>query len=179
MLEGRLKWDEDLPFESRQVREMFACFGLAVYKGQCLEEQIRMVLSYMYKQDILHTPPSDRDSFYDEEVNKTLGQMAKKLQGKANLSQALEKKLCQAIAIRNRLVHHYFREHAEDEVTFGGREKIIFDLQKQADFLGETDKEFTDILKAWIQRMGVSKTELKKFIETQLLEMKRANRCRK
>ena len=159
MLNSQFEWQEDLPLYAQQNREVFAHFGRAMYHAQCLEHQIGLLLASMYNPEFLKVPPEDRDAFFDRESKKTLGRMEEDLGNKAHLSPTLENRLREAVELRNWLAHRYFPERARDILNLEGREKMISELQKKADFLKELDGEFTAILKEWFLSNGGSKEE--------------------
>lgn len=161
MSNDQLEWQEELPFEAQQRREVFARFGLAMYFAQCLERQIGFLLATMYNQEFLQVPPEERDAFFDREAAKTLGRMKRDLGKKTYLSTTLESRLHEAVKLRNWLAHRYFGERDLNITTPEGREQMIFELQEKADFLKELDREFTQLLLQWFYSKGGSKEEFK------------------
>lgn len=159
MSNEQLEWQEDLPFEAQQRREVFARFGLAMYFAQCLERQIGFLLATMYNQEFLQGSPEERDAFFEREANKTLGRMVRDLGNKAQLSTTLESRLEEALKLRNRLAHRYFSERALKITTLEGREQMIFELQEKAELFKELDREFTELLFQWFYSKGGSKEE--------------------
>lgn len=159
MSNDQLEWLEELPFEAQQKREVFARFGLAMYYANCLERQIGLLLATMYNQKFLQVQTEERDSFFDREAKKTFGQMVRDLGNKAQLSTTLESKLQKALKLRNTLAHRYFWERAFNITTLEGREKMIVELQKKADFFKELDREFKHLLLQWFYSKGGSKEE--------------------
>ena len=150
-------WQENLPFDARQRREVFARFGLAIYYAQCLEQQIGMMLASMYNREFLEVQPKDRDGLFEREIAKTLGRMARDLETRAGISQALNERLCRAVEIRNWLAHDYFYQRMSEINSLEGRETMITELQEKADFLQELEQEFTDIMYKWMKQLGITK----------------------
>ena len=165
---GNLGWQEDLPLEAQQRREVFASFGVAMYYAQCLEHQLGSMLASMCNRQFLEVPPEDRDAFYDRELSKTLGQMVRTLKNTISIPPSLEDRLKKAVDIRNWLAHRYFCERAREILSLREREHMISELQEQADFLQVLDREFTKIMEKWMERLGVSKEdineEMRKFL---------------
>ena len=153
-------WHEDLPLEAQQRREVFARFGLAMYHAQCLERQLGLMLASMFNRQFLEAPPEDRDAFYDRELSKTLGQMVRALKNTISIPPTLEDRLKKAVDIRNWLAHRYFREREREILSLREREHMISELQEQADFLQALDREFTEIMEKWMERLGVSKEDI-------------------
>ena len=177
MLSNKFEWQQDLPVEAQQKREVFARFGLAMYHAQCLERQIKLMFVSMYNQKFLQVPLTGRNPFLDEEsIRKTLGQIKKELKEKASLSPTLETRLAEAVNLRNWLAHDYFRVREREMLALEGREKMISELQEKADWLQELDREFTDILKNWLCIMGISKEEIESEIENYFQEIISSNR---
>ena len=168
--DGNFGWQEDLPLDAQQRREVFARFGLAMYYAQCLEKQLGLMLASMYNRQFLKVPPEARDAFYDKELAKTLGRMAKDLKNTINISPTLEDRLNKAVEIRNRLAHHYFYKRSRKILSWQGREHIISELQEQADFLQALDTEFTEIMKKWMEHLGTSKEDVHEEMRTFLRE---------
>ena len=150
-------WQEELPFDAQQRREVFARFGLTMYYAQCLEQQIGMMLASMYNREFLEVESEDRDRFFEREIAKTLGRMAKDLKTRAGISPTLNDRLCRAVEIRNWLAYDYFYQRSLAINSLEGREKMITELQEQADFLQDLDQEFTDIMYKWMKYLGITK----------------------
>ena len=157
---GNLGLQEDLPLDAQQRREVFARFGAALYYAQCLEHQLGLMLASMCNRKFLEVPPEDRDAFYDRELTKTLGQMAKALKNAIGIPPMLEDRLKKAVEIRNWLAHRYFCERAREILSLREREHMISELQEQADFLQALDIEVTEIMEKWMERLGVSKEDI-------------------
>ena len=165
---GNCGRQEDFPLEAQQRREVFARFGLAMYYAQCLEQQLGLMLASIYNRQFIKVPPEDRDAFYDKELTKTLGRMARDLANIKSVSPTLKDRLKRAVKIRNWLAHGYFCDRSRKILSLRGREHMISELQDQAGFLEALDGEFTEILEKWMEHLGVSKediyVEMRKFL---------------
>ena len=76
----RVDWEAQTPtFEDRQIREVYARFGLAVYFSQCVERQLGVVLATMSRNFSAIATKADFDLALDKEFAKTMGQMARDL----------------------------------------------------------------------------------------------------
>jgi hypothetical protein len=167
---GTLGWQEDLPLDAQQRREVFARFGVAMYYAQCLEHQLGLMLASMYNRQFLEVPPENRDALYDTELAKTLGRMVKDLKNAIDISPTLQDRLNNAVEIRNWLAHRYFYERSREILSLRGREQMISELQEQADFLQALDTEFTKIMKQWMEHLGVSQEDIYEEMRTFLRE---------
>ena len=159
----RVDWQQEAPsFEDRQVREVYARFGLAAYCGQCVERALGMVLATMYGEhsDIVWWHEFDR--VLEGEFAKTLGRMAKDLSKSVDLPSAFEGRLRHAVTERNRLMHSYFWDSAVKFASADGREAMIAELQEAADFLSSFDDELNEILQTWLDSVGVSSERVRR-----------------
>lgn len=86
--------------------------------------------------------------------------MARELKDKSHLSETLETRLRTAVNLRNGLAHNYFYERARDLLHSGGREKLIKELHDVANFLDKLDKELTETLQLWLNKMGVTNKKI-------------------
>ena len=169
MSKPNVEWDQDLPVEGRQRRETFARFGLAVYQAQCVERQIGILIASALNRDFLRTSPEERDSFFDVEFAKTLGQLMRALSEMMPLNPELEPRLKRALQLRNWLAHDYFWQRAGSILTDDGRERMIAELQETADFFGTLDAELTAMSDKWLDRVGISR----QVIEREMQKYKR------
>ena len=165
MSSGNSDWQDDLPLDAQQRREVFARYGVAMYYAQCLEHQLGLMLASMCNHGFLSTPQDARDALFDQELSKTLGKMAQSLKEALPVPPTLEDRLTRAVEIRNWLAHRYFRERAREILSVRGREVMISELQERADFLQVLDGEFTGITEKWLSRMGVSSEDIRAEME--------------
>ena len=165
MSSGNYYWQEALPVDAQQRREVFARYGLAMYYAQCLEYQLGLMLASMCNHEFLDTPHEARDTLFDQELSKTLGQIAQNLKKVMPISPTLKDRLARAVEVRNWLAHRYFRERAKEILSVRGRDVMISELQERADFLQALDREFTGLMEKWLSRMGVSSEDIRAEME--------------
>lgn len=146
---------EQLSVDSEQIRETFAHFGLAMYRAQCVEKQLGILLASTLKPDFLRVTPEERDIYFDVEFGKTLGQLIKSLQTAVPVPQALERRLSRALVLRNWLSHEYFWQRSIQGLSSQGRVRMIDELKESGEFLFSVDEELTAISMAWLADQGV------------------------
>ncbi|WP_375399950.1 hypothetical protein [uncultured Amnibacterium sp.] len=136
--------EDDLDDEDYQVREVYAQFGLTVYKAQVLEKGI--VTTTTFAEAVI-TGERDPDRFaelYDTlwEANYalTLGPLLKKFRRLVENDPKLAAELNAALKARNRLAHTFFWEHAEDFMSVPGREDMLSELLLLLDRFDDLDK---------------------------------------
>jgi len=147
-------WEQDLPREAQQRREVFARFGLAVFQTQAVERQVGILLATMGSPGFLNSTPEDRGLFFETSFKKTLGRLVKDLGKAVDLPPHLETDLDRALELRNWLAHGYFWERAEEILHWDGCESMISELQEAADFLEALDAELTALGIAALRAMG-------------------------
>lgn len=161
----RVDWEAQTPtFEDRQVREVYARFGLAVYCGQCVERQLGMVLATVYGDLSAIETKDDFDVALDKEFAKTMGQMTRDLAKAVKLPAAFEGRLRHAVRERNRLVHPFFWDRAATFVSADGREAMIAELQEAADFLCDFGDELKEIHQCWLDKFGISTERVRQAV---------------
>lgn len=130
--ESSIGREDDLDDEDYQVREVYAQFGLTVYKAQVLEKGIVNVTTFAEAVATGERDP-DRfaalyDSLWDSNFQLTLGPLLKKFRRVVDGDHRLAADLSDALKVRNRLAHTFFWEHAEGMMSFTGREEMLSEL---------------------------------------------------
>lgn len=145
---------KELDFESQQIRETFACFGLASYQAQCMEKQIVILISIMYNPEFAKSTPLQRDEFFGRDFKKTLGRLISDLKTAGNIESNLEERLDDMVKKRNWLVHDYYWERAGEFNSIKGRDAMIDELIRLASEFEKLDADLTDIMDRWVQAAG-------------------------
>ena len=121
--------DTQLP-ESEHSKELFAYFGLAVYYGQALEQQLTNLL-LLTKLSQGKTPSeADLADLYQRKLGNSLGQLIKEIQHHFPFSEAETAQLQEVWKQRNYIVHDYFKERIQYTFTPAGRAHIIRELKR-------------------------------------------------
>jgi hypothetical protein len=121
--------DTHLP-ESEHSKELFAYFGLAVYYGQALEQQLTNLL-LLTKLSQGKTPSeADLADLYQRKLGNSLGQLIKEIQHHFPFSEEDTAQLQKVWKQRNYIVHDYFKERIQDTFTPAGRAHIIRELKR-------------------------------------------------
>lgn len=114
-------WDghaEPTHREDWEVREVYAAFGVAVYFAQVVE--FAVVNHIAIARTVAggrRLTGSEFDALFDELFGATLGRNLKELHALLSDDPSLSDDLRQALALRNRLVHHWMRERIMDMGT--------------------------------------------------------------
>jgi len=122
--------DTQLLPESEHSKELFAYFGLAVYYGQALEQQLTNLL-LLTKLSQGKTPSeADLADLYQRKLGNSLGQLIKEIQHHFPFSQEETAQLQEVWKQRNYIVHDYFKERIQDTFTPAGRAHMIRELKR-------------------------------------------------
>jgi hypothetical protein len=159
-----------LSAESAHSRDTFAYFGLAMFRAQCVEKQLAILLASTLNPDFLRATPEERDRYFDAEFDRTLGQLVRSLRATLPMPQALEGRLARALILRNWLAHEYFWQRAPSALTRNGRDQMIVELQEAADYLRSVDQELTDVTDSWLAQHGVSRETIEAELDLLLRE---------
>lgn len=154
--------NDDITPKNKEVREVYARFGLAIYSAQCLEHGL--VNAFLYLHLIPTKMPVSRSKEWEDEVDSftskhfehTLGRMVKDLEKFTYVSTSLSKKLSEALKIRNWLAHDYFRERAREFLSSEGRMSMIKELDNATNILNEADIELSITLEPVLKKYGIT-----------------------
>jgi hypothetical protein len=152
--------------ENIETREMYALAGLALYQAQCLEHEIVNSLGLAAILPFWTTTkrPKSRaeyvayvDSVWDENYERTLGQLLHSLrQAGIAIPPALDSLLLQSLENRNRLVHRYFRERANDWFTSEGRRSLADGLNGMAELFRKADHALHEVTSKARSAIGIT-----------------------
>ncbi len=126
----------ELSPDGARQREVYARFGLTAFKAQVFDHDLVNLLSMARSVD----QPMARD-----QLDATFAALFTKTSGSLVNTAAKESRLgvedldiCQrAVDERNRLIHHFFRHHAENFMTSAGQQRMLDDLAGIARLLDE------------------------------------------
>ena len=156
---------------SEEVREVFARYGLAIYRAQCLERQLSIILATKYGPGLTQISGEELDENLEGLFARTLGRLVQKIKMLAKLGEEEEQQLQEALRKRNWLVHGYFWERAVELLSESGRASMIQELEEVADFFDTLDKVFTNRTMEWATTVGITEQsvdqELQRLIRAQ------------
>ena len=144
-----------LDAESEQIREVYACFGLAMYLAQALERELAMLLAVAGKQEM--STAWDYDARLAESFQSTFGALVTRFgEVAAPDYQELYGQLERAVTNRNDLAHHYFWDRAVQFSSASGREKMIRELTALAEYFESLDASMTKLTRDISEQKGLS-----------------------
>jgi|SRR5699024_7617351 len=166
---GSRYMDRDIPtIDGCCEKEAYALFGLAAYIAQVIEHGALNLAIVLNLPKPSTTTQQAFDELYDSLSKKTFGRLLKSNRTKLRLSEADENLLYEALDLRNKLIHHFFREHAENFVSAAGRKIMMQELQAIISKLSDADDLLTNIYTPLWAKYGVTQ----EFVDQQLEQMR-------
>ena len=136
-------------------KELWAFFGLAFYAAQVLEQGLlNLFVAVCHAGGTVSLEEVDR--LFAHGDKKTFGQVFGEVRKHSDLPSCLERRLEEAVSMRNDLAHKFFSRHDIDLLSESGRHKMIRELRSAIEFLKQTD---TELDRAWHHewsRLGVT-----------------------
>lgn len=118
-------------------------FGVAAYNAQVMERKVIILLSTIFAAKDPDSAHRAYDCAIETNAVKTLGRLVQALGREIDLPDGLDERLQQALKSRNRLIHDFFCDHAEDELSADGRSTILQELAEMSasffDLAGEIE----------------------------------------
>lgn len=151
---------EELTDEAYQIKHVYALFGLASYQGQVLERGLANVLT-VARTHVQEGTRDDFDAFLGKHLSLTMGQLLRLLGPHVADDTDLAADLHDALQIRNRLAHRFFREHELNFMSFVGREEMLGELMAAADMFEEMDARLSPVIRRFLNDRGMSEADQK------------------
>ena len=119
-----------LSMEQQQSKELFSYFGLAVYYGQALEQQLVNLIMVMKLKDGKIPSEEDFADIYQRKLSNSLGQLVNEIRHHFSFSAEETEELLSIWKDRNYIVHDYFKERILQTFTETGRKTMIRELKQ-------------------------------------------------
>ncbi len=152
-------------FDDCCPKEPFAFYGLASYASQLMEHSTLNLLL------VLSLPSLDlcsKKNFYEISLNlekKTLGQLLKRCKSKINISGSDIDKLEFALGKRNFLIHHFYKNNAENFISREGQIEMIESLREMTTIFDEADALLENIYKPLWDKYGFSQDKADELLK--------------
>lgn len=152
--------------EDEHVKTVYANFGLAVYLGQVLEHGVvnaLLVVDLAPRATEVATKETwgdAVDAFFADRFQETLGRLVKRLKQFSAVPPSLEATLEEALCERNRLVHHFFRDHAENFMSESGRYRMLAELEWSRALFQNADEALDEVVRPIRTRYGYTDERL-------------------
>ncbi|QQA77087.1 hypothetical protein [Pectobacterium parmentieri] len=155
---------------SEHCKEVYAYFGLAMYRAQCVEQSIVQLLIFFdfFKENVPKFSTSEKwevdfDRFDDMLSKKTMGNLLNSIKKLSVLDDDIENTLSLALKTRNWLAHAYFVDHALDFINESGRNKMITELEKVIELFNSVENILQPISSSAALKYGLTDEVLEKI----------------
>lgn len=145
--------DEQLAAQDWWTREMYARFGLAVYFCQTLELQLMNHLAVMRVGSELDL--DGIDALLRQWFREGMGRHVRGVSNQLAVNKETAELLDAALALRNWLVHHYFRARTDRLGTVEGMQAMVEELDGYAEHLQAADAALTAETKTLMAKLGL------------------------
>ncbi|MCW4831047.1 hypothetical protein [Enterobacter hormaechei] len=122
--------------KSEHCKEVYAYFGLAMFRAQCVEQSIIQLLIFLvfFKENATKISSIEKweldfDNFDKTMSKKTMGHLLSALRDLGVLNEIIESTLSKALIKRNWLAHGYFADRAIEFLNERGRNQMIDELE--------------------------------------------------
>ncbi|ANS74089.1 hypothetical protein AWM70_05455 [Paenibacillus yonginensis] len=119
--------------EQQQSKELFSYFGLAVYYGQALEQQLVNLIMMMKLAEGKVPAEEDLEELYHRKLGNSLGQLVNEIRHHFTFTEEETEELVSIWKDRNRIVHDYFKERILETFSEEGRKAMIQELKQFKD----------------------------------------------
>lgn len=163
---------DELPADGAREKEVFARFGLAVYKAQVFDHALVNLIAVASRVRVVVTS-DEVDRQFDALFRKTSGALVTDIREAAYLGED-DLALChEAVGERNRLIHRFFRDHAENFMTSRGQQVMVDDLASVVELIERADAACNRVMLKVGERYGMTETAIKQAYQ-HLLESARS-----
>jgi hypothetical protein len=154
--------------EGDDEKDVFLFLGFASFLAQGLEAELVNIAVAVAMDEHKSFSNQEIDTMFDDHEMRTLGSLFSRVRTHLVLEADAERAIRLAVNERNRLAHHFFRQHSTHFLTSTGRRRMIDDLQSLARTLLDADKIATTLSdQLWTLR-GVS-WELRESLALKIL----------
>ncbi|EKM5064021.1 hypothetical protein ACN5L5_003780 [Cronobacter turicensis] len=158
--------------ESEHFKEVYAYYGLSMYRAQCVEQSIIQLLiffDFIEKNTSTFSGREKWESDFDEFDNflskKTMGHLLKLARELNLFNKDVEEALNLALKKRNWLAHLFFVDHALNFINKEGRVLMINDLEKAIELFNHVESMLQPISKAAAYKYGLTEEILEQMME--------------
>lgn len=133
--------DED----DAQARLVFAEYGFAAFSAQKLENGLLVVLQLANVHARVFQTRAEALASIEKNGVVSMGALLAQLMPIIEDSELLDE-LREALVRRNWLVHHFFREHQNDEMTMAGTNLMVSDCRQAAALFQSASARLGDVM---------------------------------
>lgn len=141
--------------DGEHSRELFAYYGLAVYYGQALEQQLVNLILLTKMSQGKGMSDEELEDLYERKMGSSLGQLIHEVRHHFHFSEDEARQLNAIWKQRNSIVHHYFKERIHETFSPEGRGRMIKELEEFKDRAQELEHTLQQYTGAWLAQLGL------------------------
>ncbi|WP_155956135.1 hypothetical protein [Pseudomonas sp. RL] len=147
-------------------KELCAHYGAAMYFAQVLEHGIANALLFLdlIPRTSAKYSPEQFDAFYEDQFEKTLGNLIRTLKSVTTVPKDLEDALQESKDRRAHVAHHFFRE-AADDIYLKNYQKRIDELEGHRAFFQATDELLEAFVWPVMQSYGYTEATMERAMK--------------
>lgn len=156
--------------KSEHYKEVYAYFGLAMFRAQCVEQSIIQLLIFLvfFKENAtkfssIEKWELDFDDFDKTLSKKTMGHLLSALRELGVLNEVIESTLSKALTKRNWLAHGYFVDRAIEFLNKSGRNQMIGELEEIIELFNLAENLLQPISRRLQLQYGLTDDKLKEI----------------
>jgi hypothetical protein len=173
MVDNEMDDYTDIPIpEQYDEKEVYAFFGLAAYTAQVLERGVIILSVVMRIGSIPKVTRNLIDELYANFEAKTFGRLLKYARNSNVIQGDLFDDLDNALQLRNKLIHRFFYENAENFMSIQGRKIMIDELRSMSNIFEKIDQKLEPISLSLWEKYGVTKEYIDKEYEQLIIRAK-------
>lgn len=138
-------------------KTVYALFGLAIYKANCLEHSLvnalaltKIITAREQGEQLIRDP-------WTQGFKDMMGKLIKRVEPYTSAYPEVVDDLTKSLKRRNDLVHNFWRERIQDMISEAGRSRLGADLKADCRLLTQTDERFSErVLDPIMESMGIT-----------------------
>lgn len=146
--------------EKQQSKELFSYFGLAVYYGQALEQQLVNLIMVMKLKEGKIPSEDDFAEVYQRKLSNSLGQLVNEIRHYFPFSAEDTEELLSIWKDRNYIVHDYFKEKILNTFTDIGRQSMLKELKSFKNRAKRLESKLQGYTNQLYKQLELSETEV-------------------
>lgn len=155
--------------ETTYFHILFENFGVTLYFAQLFEAYLQLLLTYMERTSLIQI---DRTKFNVTEdadgiIDCCIGPMIKALEdgSRVEIPKGIYKALKKANAMRNRLVHRFLAEHADEFISEAGQIAVTDKLFSYYVTIRKAHAMLVPLVTALLEMLGVTPQETQRRLD--------------
>lgn len=161
---GLVEEFDKLGEESDRVKHVYACFGLAAYMANLVEQSlitIFLLLARLHNRDV---SIAELDAVEKQQSRKTLGRMFHDLRTHVQVDTRAEAVTVEAVEMRNSLIHRFFSVYAREFESDKERREMVRELQRYMAKFQLAELLMEALTGGLLEALGIPRDSFEKYV---------------